>query len=85
MLCCAVQHPPVYTMGAGSSEDHVKFDLQHPPHPLYRTERGGEVTFHGPGQVRGAVVLDGLTKGQVQACWLQHKVQAVHMRWLRVA
>jgi hypothetical protein len=55
--CRAVQHPPVYTMGAGSSEDHVKFDLQHPPHPLYRTERGGEVTFHGPGQV-GAFLHD---------------------------
>lgn len=46
-----LQHPPVYTLGAGSSEEHVKFDLQQPPHPLYRTERGGEVTYHGPGQL----------------------------------
>lgn len=58
VLCPAVQHPPVYTMGAGSSEAHVKFDLQQPPHPLYRTERGGEVTFHGPGQVGGLLVSD---------------------------
>lgn len=50
-LLCTLQHPPVYTLGAGSSEEHVKFDLQQPPHPLYRTERGGEVTYHGPGQV----------------------------------
>lgn len=45
------QHPPVYTLGAGSNEGHVKFNLDNPPHPLYRTERGGEVTYHGPGQV----------------------------------
>jgi lipoate-protein ligase B len=51
MNCVCLQHPPVYTLGAGSSEDHLKFDLQQPPHPLYRTERGGEVTYHGPGQV----------------------------------
>jgi hypothetical protein len=49
--CTCLQHPPVYTLGAGSSEEHVKFDLQQPPHRLYRTERGGEVTYHGPGQV----------------------------------
>jgi hypothetical protein len=46
-----LQHPPLYTLGAGSSEAHIKFDLQQPPHPLFRTERGGEVTYHGPGQV----------------------------------
>lgn len=52
-----VQHPPVFTLGAGSSERHLKFDASNPPLPLYQTERGGEVTFHGPGQVgKGTVV-----------------------------
>lgn len=46
-----VQHPPVYTLGAGSTQDHLKFTVDDPPHPLYRTERGGEVTYHGPGQL----------------------------------
>lgn len=46
-----VQHLPVYTLGAGSSLSHIHFSLQQPPHPLYRTERGGEVTYHGPGQL----------------------------------
>ena len=46
-----LQHPPVYTLGAGSSTDHLRFDPASPPHPLYRTERGGEVTYHGPGQL----------------------------------
>lgn len=53
-----LQHPPVYTLGAGSSEEHVKFDLEQPPHPLYRTERGGEVTYHGPGQLVMYPILD---------------------------
>lgn len=38
-----LQHPPVYTLGAGATEGHLKFDPAVPPHPLYRTERGGEV------------------------------------------
>jgi hypothetical protein len=46
-----LQHPPVYTLGAGSTTDHLRFDPAHPPAPLYRTERGGEVTYHGPGQL----------------------------------
>lgn len=45
-----LQHPSVYTLGAGSSTAHLHFDPESPPHPLHRTERGGEVTYHGPGQ-----------------------------------
>jgi hypothetical protein len=47
-----LQHPPVYTLGAGATPQHLRFDAEDPPHPLYRVERGGEVTYHGPGQVR---------------------------------
>ncbi len=49
-----LQHPPVYTLGAGSTPEHLRFDPSRPPLPLHRTERGGEVTYHGPGQVRGS-------------------------------
>lgn len=46
-----LQHPAVYTLGAGSTTDHLLFDPESPPHPLHRIERGGEVTYHGPGQL----------------------------------
>ncbi|KAJ6805503.1 putative lipoyltransferase-like protein, chloroplastic isoform X1 [Iris pallida] len=46
-----LQHPPVYTLGTSSSEKYLKFDIQNAPYDIYRTERGGEVTYHGPGQL----------------------------------
>ncbi|GFQ02937.1 putative lipoyltransferase-like protein chloroplastic [Phtheirospermum japonicum] len=46
-----LQHHPVYTLGAGSSEEYLNFDVKDAPFDLYRTERGGEVTYHGPGQL----------------------------------
>ena len=46
-----LQHPAVFTLGRGSSLDHLKFDPDAPPYHLVRVERGGEVTFHGPGQI----------------------------------
>lgn len=46
-----LQHPPVYTLGTGSSEDNLRFHMNDAPFDIYRTERGGEVTYHGPGQV----------------------------------
>lgn len=46
-----LQHPPVYTMGTRSSDEHLRFNKDNPPFELHRTERGGEVTYHGPGQV----------------------------------
>ncbi|XP_016900264.2 octanoyltransferase LIP2p, chloroplastic-like [Cucumis melo] len=46
-----LQHHPVYTMGTNSTEEYFNFDLKDSPFPIYRTERGGEVTYHGPGQL----------------------------------
>jgi lipoyl(octanoyl) transferase len=54
-----LEHPPVYTLGTGSSLEHLKFvgaasPLENPKnqeYALYRIERGGEVTYHCPGQI----------------------------------
>ncbi|XP_021733976.1 plastidial lipoyltransferase 2-like [Chenopodium quinoa] len=46
-----LQHPPVYTLGTGSSEEFLNFNVKDSPYDVIRTERGGEVTYHGPGQL----------------------------------
>ncbi|MDJ0729164.1 MAG: lipoyl(octanoyl) transferase LipB [Crocosphaera sp.] len=53
-----LEHPPVYTLGTGSDPKFIKFDPQQNPIPLYRTERGGEVTYHCPGQLVGYPILN---------------------------
>lgn len=53
-----LEHPAIYTLGRGASLEFLKFDPAHPPHPLYRIERGGEITYHCPGQLVGYPILD---------------------------
>jgi lipoate-protein ligase B len=50
-----VEHPHVYTLGRGGKADHVLA-----PHgvPVYRTDRGGDVTYHGPGQLVVYPIVD---------------------------
>lgn len=50
-----VEHPPVYTQGLAGKPEHV---LTLSEIPVIRTERGGQVTYHGPGQVVAYVLLD---------------------------
>jgi len=47
-----LEHPPVYTLGRGATVDNVLFDPDaDDSYELHRVERGGEVTYHGPGQL----------------------------------
>jgi lipoyl(octanoyl) transferase len=50
-----VEHPPVFTLGVGGKEHHV---LDAHGVPLVRSNRGGQVTYHGPGQIVMYVLLD---------------------------
>jgi lipoyl(octanoyl) transferase len=76
-----LQHNPVYTLGAGSSEEHVKFDLRRPPLPVHRVERGGEVTYHGPGQLVLYPVLD-LQHHRKDLHWYMRSLEEVAIRAL---
>ena len=49
-----LEHPPIYTAGT-SAQDR---DLLAPRFPVYRTGRGGQFTYHGPGQRIAYVMLD---------------------------
>jgi lipoyl(octanoyl) transferase len=53
-----LEHEPCYTLGRGASLEHLGFEVEAPPLPLYRIDRGGEVTHHGPGQLVLYPVLD---------------------------
>ncbi|MDB5798912.1 MAG: lipB [Paucimonas sp.] len=50
-----VEHPPVFTLGLGADPSHV---LQANGIPLVQTDRGGEVTYHGPGQAIAYLLFD---------------------------
>ena len=54
-----LEHPPVYTLGRGATVDNVLFDpdADGSPYELHRVERGGEVTYHGPGQLVAYPIL----------------------------
>jgi lipoyl(octanoyl) transferase len=51
-----LEHPHVFTLGRGADE---RFLLAQRPSdvPIYRVSRGGEVTYHGPGQLIGYAIL----------------------------
>lgn len=50
-----LQHPPVFTLGMNADPAHV---LDAGDIPVVRVDRGGQVTYHGPGQVVAYVLLD---------------------------
>jgi lipoyl(octanoyl) transferase len=50
-----VEHPHVYTLGRGGKEANV---LAPKDVPVYRTSRGGDVTYHGPGQLVVYPIID---------------------------
>jgi lipoyl(octanoyl) transferase len=55
-----LEHPPIYTLGRRGSEEHVLVSqqvLEKQGVAIYRTDRGGGVTFHGPGQLVGYPVV----------------------------
>ena len=53
-LVWLLEHPPLYTSGTSGKED----DLLDPRFPLFTTGRGGQLTYHGPGQRVAYVMLD---------------------------
>lgn len=59
-----VEHPPVFTLGLGADPSHI-----HDPHgiPVVQTDRGGEVTYHGPGQAVVYLLMDLRRSGRLYA------------------
>jgi len=73
-----VQHPAVVTLGTGSTPDNLKFDPEDPsaPFEVHRTERGGEATYHGPGQIVLYPILD-LNRRRPDLHWYMRALEEV--------
>jgi len=55
------EHPPVFTLGKSGSEEHLKLSLEELSSKsiaYHRINRGGDITYHGPGQIVGYPVFD---------------------------
>lgn len=58
LLC---EHPHVFTLGKSGSEDHLLLDAERREKEeveYFKINRGGDITYHGPGQVVGYPILD---------------------------
>lgn len=62
-----VEHPPVYTRGTSARGGPAPAL----PHPVLDVERGGGVTYHGPGVLVGYPILDLRARGLLPGTWLR--------------
>jgi lipoyl(octanoyl) transferase len=79
-----VEHPPVYTLGKSGHEEHILIDEEGMAArgvQFFRTNRGGDITFHGPGQLVGYPILD-LEKFRTDLGWYLRSLEEVGIRVL---
>jgi lipoyl(octanoyl) transferase len=58
-----LEHEPVYTIGRTPDQASLR-GADHLPHPLFPINRGGQATYHGPGQLMGYPIIDLRNCGQ---------------------
>ncbi len=76
-----LEHLPIYTLGQGASLDFLKFDPATSAHQLLRVERGGEITYHCPGQIVGYPILN-LKHHRPDLHWYLRQLEEVLIRVL---
>ena len=52
-----LEHDPVYTIGRTPDQTSLR-GASHLPHPFFQINRGGQATYHGPGQLMGYSIID---------------------------
>src|SRR5216110_3477546 len=83
-LLLLVEHPPVVTLGRSSKERHLLASpalLAARGVELFEVERGGDVTFHGPGQLVGYPIID-LKRHKRDLHWYLRQVEELLIRAL---
>ena len=66
-----LEHEPVYTIGRLPDKSSLRVVAQL-PYPLFETNRGGQATYHGPGQLVGYPILDLRQRGRDLHCYLRN-------------
>ena len=69
-----LEHPPVFTLGQAGLESHL---LHATSIPLVHTDRGGQITYHGPGQVVIYMLLDLKRRGMMVKDWVRRIEEAI--------
>lgn len=67
-----LEHPPVFTLGLAGKPEHLLRDIGV---PVVHSDRGGQVTYHGPGQLIAYLLLD-LTRRQLRVRELVRRMEA---------
>jgi lipoyl(octanoyl) transferase len=62
-LLLLLEHEPVFTIGRTQDQSSLR-EASELPFPVHVTNRGGQATYHGPGQLVGYPILDLRTRGQ---------------------
>ncbi len=74
-----LEHPPTYTLGARGKQEHLLLNeaaLARLGASVHRVDRGGDITFHGPGQLVGYPILD-LRRWNQGPLWYVRSLEAV--------
>ena len=77
-----LEHPPVYTLAQGANPEFLKFDPQNSQYEVYKVERGGEVTYHCPGQLVGYPILN-LRRYRQDLHWYLRQLEEVLIHTLK--
>ncbi len=76
-----LEHPPVYTLGQGADTKFLRFDPSRTDYEIHRVERGGEVTYHCPGQLVCYPILN-LRDYELDLHWYLRQLEEVLIRTL---
>ncbi len=76
-----LEHPPVFTIGRGLDRSSLR-GVSHLTHPLVTIQRGGQATYHGPGQLIGYPILN-LKKLRPDLHWYVRALEGILIEVLR--
>jgi lipoyl(octanoyl) transferase len=80
LLIC--EHNPVFTLGKSGKKDHLLFDPEtNPNFEFFKINRGGDITYHGPGQLTVYPIFD-LEQFKTDVHWYVRSLEEVVIRLL---